>query len=52
MYNNLYKSSYVNQDQKVRVIESNEKKKKKLDNIDVQYRKTIAGIRQFAEEAA
>ena len=33
MYNNLYKSSYVNQDQKVRVIESNDLVAKKLDNI-------------------
>ncbi|MBO4775490.1 MAG: hypothetical protein J5515_02640 [Lachnospiraceae bacterium] len=33
MYNNLYKSSYVNQDQKVRVIESNDLVAKKLDSI-------------------
>lgn len=33
MYNNLYKSSFVNQDQKVRVIESNEIVAKKLDSI-------------------
>ena len=31
---------------------SDEEVLEKLDNIDVQYRKTIAGIRQFAEEAA
>ncbi len=33
MYNNLYKSSYVNQEQKVRIIESNDLVAKKLDSI-------------------
>ncbi|MCR5846562.1 MAG: hypothetical protein K6G75_00360 [Lachnospiraceae bacterium] len=33
MYNNLYKSTYVNQEQKVRIIESNELVAKKLDSI-------------------
>ncbi len=33
MYNNLYKSSYVNQYKKVRVIESNDLVAKKLDSI-------------------
>ena len=33
MYNNLYKSSYVNQDEKVRIIQSNDLVAKKLDSI-------------------
>ena len=33
MYNNHYKSSYVNQEQKVRIIESNDLVAKKLDSI-------------------
>ncbi len=33
MYNNLYKSNYVNQEQKVRIIESNDLVARKLDSI-------------------
>lgn len=33
MYNNLYKSSYVNRDEQVRIIESNDLVAKKLDSI-------------------
>ena len=33
MYNTLYKSSYVNQDEKVRIINSNDIAARKIDSV-------------------